>query len=179
MEIKNKRIKLREINKKDKEDIIETLDNLNVSKWLLVFPHPFKPEDAEKTINKAIKNSKEKPRKTYNLGIELKEKLIGGIGLVNINFEQKTAGIMYWLGEEFQKKGYGTEALESILNFAFNDLKLRKVTAEVYPGNNPSTKLLEKFNFKKEGYLRKSKICKADGKIKDSIYYGLLKEEYK
>jgi RimJ/RimL family protein N-acetyltransferase len=41
-----------------------------------------------------------------------------------------------------------------------------------------SAKLLEKFGAKQEGLKRKSRICKADGKIKDELIYGLLKEDY-
>ena len=75
--------------------------------------------------------------------------------------------------------GYGTEALGALLNFAFNKLKLRRVEAGVFFGNPASGKLLEKFGAKQEGLRRKSNRCKADGKIKDEIIYGLLKEEWK
>ncbi|MBU0959265.1 MAG: GNAT family N-acetyltransferase [Nanoarchaeota archaeon] len=180
MEIKSERIILREFNEEDKKIIVPLLNNLNVTKWLLVYPFPFDLSDAEKTINHMIKRSLENPRTSYNLAIELKKskELIGGIGLVKIDLEQKTGGVMYWVGEKYWRNGYGSEALKIILDFAFNVLKLRRLYAEVYPGNDSSINLLEKFGFKKEGYLRKSVICKADGKIKDTLYYGLLKEDY-
>jgi len=56
---------------------------------------------------------------------------------------------------------------------------LRRIEASVFVGNPSSGKLLEKFGAKQEGFRRKSKISKADGRIKDEIMYGLLKEEYK
>jgi len=180
MEFLTKRLKIREYKITDCKKIVPLLNNLKVTQWLLVYPNPFLIEDAEKTINHMIKRSEENPRTSYNLAITLNknEELIGGIGLVKMDFNQKIGMVMYWLGEEYWRAGYGSEALRAILNFGFNELKLRKISAEVYPGNEGSVKLLEKFGFKKEGNLRQSSICKADGKIKDTFYYGLLREEY-
>ena len=181
MEIKNNKIKLREFKEEDKERLSNLLDNINISRWLLVYPSPFKLEDAEKTLKHMIKRSLEEPRTSYNLAIELLDtgELIGGIGLTKIDLTQKTGGVMYWLGENYWKKGYGAEALKGILDFAFNKLDLRRINAEVYPGNDASASLLKKFGFIKEGHLRQSAICNADKKIKDTFYYGLLKEDYK
>ncbi len=180
MEIKTDRLLLREFYITDISGISILLNNIDVSKWLLVFPCPFGFYDAENTVKHMIKRSKEKPRTSYNLAVELNEgkMLIGNIGLVRIDLSNKTGMVMYWLGRNFWGKGYGSEALGKVLKFAFNKLKLRRLSAEVYPGNLGSIKLLEKFGFKKEGVLRKSVVCKVDGKIKDTILYSLLDEEY-
>jgi RimJ/RimL family protein N-acetyltransferase len=180
MELETKRLKIREFKIEDNKRVSTLLNNLEVTRWLLVFPFPFTLSDADKTIEHMLKRAEENPRTSYNLAIELKDtkELIGNIGLVKIDLNQKTAMIMYWLGEEYWKRGYGSEALNKVLDFAFDILGLRKISAEVYPGNEGSSKLLEKFNFKEEGHLRKTAICLADNQIKDTIYYGLLKEEY-
>ena len=39
--------------------------------------------------------------------------------------------------------------------------------------------MIESCGFKLEGIKRKGARCAADGKIKDDLFYGLLKEEYK
>lgn len=86
---------------------------------------------------------------------------------------------MYFIGENYQGKGFGTEAVKFLINFSFKKIKLRKISAEVYPRNKISIRLLKKLGFREEGYLRKEYICRADKKIKDVVYFGLLKEDFK
>jgi RimJ/RimL family protein N-acetyltransferase len=179
MRLITKRLILRRVEVKDVKSIIENINNLNVSKWLLVVPYPYKMKDAKWWINHVKKEKKDK--KSYNFGIELKaeKKIIGGISLDKVDKRQGTASTGYWLGENYWKKGYGSEALKAVFNFAFNKLKLRRIEAEVFEGNPSSGKLLEKYGFKKEGVKRENNVCKADKKVKNAICYGLLKREYK
>lgn len=181
MRLETKRLTLREWKKTDTNALINILNNLKVSKWLIFVKYPYTNKDAEKDIKDSIKRSGKKEREDYNLAIELKseKKVIGEMELVNVDKFQEKAEIDYWLGEEYWGKGFGSEALEKTLQFAFEDLKLRKVEARVFVGNPSSGKLLEKFGFKKEGVRKKSYRCKADNKIKDEIVYGLLKEGWK
>lgn len=83
----------------------------------------------------------------------------------------------YWLGRKYHGQGYGSEALEAVIDFAFKRLKLRRLEAEVFRGNPSSGRLLEKYGFREEGLKRKARRSKADGKIKDEYIYGLLREE--
>jgi len=181
MKLETKRLILRDITRKDTKDIIENINNLNVSKWLLVVPYPYKLKDAKWWVNHCQESRKKKKKDNYNFGIELKEekKIIGGIGLEKIDKFQGKAEVGYWLGEDYWNQGYGSEALNEVLKFAFNKLKLRRIQAGVFAGNPSSGKLLEKFGAKLEGTKRKAVKCKADGKIKDELIYGLLKEEWR
>jgi [ribosomal protein S5]-alanine N-acetyltransferase len=179
--IKTKRLILRNWKQKDEKDLIESLDNLNVTKWMLIFPHPFTKKDATKLLKKYEVSYQKKNKENYSFAISLKEsgKVIGGINLSKINPLQKKGMTSYWINEDYWQKGYGSEAMKAILDFGLKKLKLRRIDAGVYPGNRGSSKLLKKFGFKKEGRHRKCWFCVADKKIKDSISYGLLKEEYR
>jgi ribosomal-protein-alanine N-acetyltransferase len=181
MKLITKRLILREFETRDAKDIVENINNLNVTKWLLIVPYPYRLKDAKWWIKECHKTRKEKPRKNYDFCIELKKekKVIGGIGLGKVNKFNGTATAGYWLGEEYWRQGYGSEALSVLLNFGFKKLKLRRIEAGVFAGNPASGKLLEKFGAKREGIKRKSCRCKADKKIKDEYIYGLLKEEGK
>lgn len=177
MKIETERLILRKPAMKDIKDLIENINNLNVSRCLLVVPYPYTVKDARWWIN----NCKEKPKDDPNFNIELKseKKLIGGIGLANINNHQKTATLGYWLGEKYWRKGIVTEAIIPLLDFAFNKLKLRRLDILVFIGNEPSTNLAKKIGAKHEGTRKKAAICKATGKIHDEKIYGLLKEDWK
>lgn len=178
MKLITKRLVLRQITEKDIGDIVKNINNLNVSKWLLVVPYPYKRKDAIVWIEHQKKESEKKPRTSYQFGIELKseKKIIGGCGIKKIDKAQGTCEVGYWLGQPCWKQGYGSEALEALINLAFKKLKLRRIEAHVHKGNPSSGKLLEKFGFKLEGMKRKAAISRANGKIYDSYIYGLLKE---
>jgi len=178
--IETERLILRQPNKADISDVVRNLSNLEVSRWLLVVPYPYTRKDAQWYINHCAEKLKKKPRTDYSYWIELKEsgEVIGGIGLSGIKFDQGTGTIGYWLGTSHHRKGYGSEALEALIDLAFKRLKLRRLEAGVIVGNPSSGVLLEKYGFKLEGLKRKAVIPKATGKIVDEHIYGLLRREY-
>ncbi len=181
MKIKTKRLILRPIKESDKEALIENINNLNVSKWLLVVPYPYTKKDADWWINHCNEKWKKKEKDSYDFAIELKsERLqIGGIGLSHYDRFQRTAEIGYWLGEKYWRKGYISEALEAVINFAFKKLKLRRINIFAFKGNEASNGVINKFRLKLEGIKRKAVRCKATGEIHDENLYSLLKEEWK
>jgi len=181
MQIETKRLILREWNKKDINDIIEGLNNYDVSKWLPFAPHPYTKKDAKEWITNCTKGSKKKNRDSYELAIELKaeKKVIGGIALSKINKFQGTAGGGIWLNSKYQKQGYGTEAFGARIEFAFNKLGLRRLENGFVRGNKPSFKMQKKFGYRVEGIRRERFRCKADGKIRDEYATALLKKDWK
>lgn len=79
--IETDRLVLRQYKLEDVDDIVEGLNNLNVTKWLQGAPYPYTEKDALDFINKSIDNS------LYNFAIILKSenKVIGGTQLTNID----------------------------------------------------------------------------------------------
>lgn len=108
----------------------------------------------------------------YLFGIFLKHsnRHIGNIKLGAINFHYKTADISYFIGEkDCWGKGYATEAINLVVDFAFTELELFKVQAGVIEENLGSCKVLEKCGFTKEAVLKKQFII--DSRRKDQIIY--------
>jgi RimJ/RimL family protein N-acetyltransferase len=102
---------------------------------------------------------------------------IGLIELNNIDWKNRNAEIGIFIAyENLRNKGFGSDTLKVIINYAFNELNLFKLYAKIAEDNYPSIKLFEKFNFKKEAVLRKN-IFKNNEYI-DLLIYGLLKEEF-
>ena len=180
MKIETKRLILRPLKNSDAKSIVENVNNLSISKWLLVVPYPYTIKDAKKWIidNKEKWSTKKKSEYSFGIGVKKDGKIIGGIGLHKINNEQGTATIGIWLGKNYQREGLGSEAFTALLNLAFNKLKLRRVEAGIFVGNPASPKLMTKFGGKLEGTKRKSCRSKADNKIHDEMIYGLLKEDW-
>lgn len=181
MRLETNRLILRDWTLQDVNDLVEGLNDIEVAKWLAFVPHPYTTADAEKWIHYCIKSSKEeKERAAYHLAIELKsnQKVIGGISIDKINRYQGTAGGGIWMNSNYQGQGYGTEAFGRRIEFAFDELKLRRLENGYFKGNESSFKLQEKFGYKLEGIKRKAFVCMADGEIRDEYVTGLLKEEW-
>ena len=69
-----------------------------------------------------------------------------------------------------------TEAMNSVLDYAFNDLDFHRLEADTDPDNAASLALLEKFGFQREGYFRERWF--VHGKWHDSVMLGLLRSYY-
>lgn len=118
--------------------------------------------------------------RSYEFAITNKEngELLGAIALSN-NQKSKNGAIAYWIGEKYWGKGYGTEAVKALIDFAFEEKKLHKVFARYFKSNPASGKIMEKIGMKQEGLL-KDHVLK-DGKYEDLFYYGIInpQEDFK
>ena len=172
--IETKRLLLRQWNKNDISDIVEGLNNINVSKWLAGAPFPYTIEDAKSFVQKTIDND------LYNFAIILKKenKVIGGTQITNISYDNGTAGGGIWINEKYQGNGFGTEAFGARLKYAFEILGLRRLENGYFKGNEKSHQMQLKFGYKDEGIRRKRFLSKATGNLEDEYITGLLKDEW-
>lgn len=117
-----------------------------------------------------------KPGET-ELMIVRKDKVIGHISLSGIHSCDRTGDISFCIADpNDRRKGYCTEALRLMLEYAFDTLNVHKVCATVFAFNDASLRVLEKCGFAKEGVLRQQRFC--DGTYHDEILFGLLREDY-
>ena len=102
---------------------------------------------------------------------------IGECGFHTWDFKHNRAELFYTLRNESDKrKGLMTEALKIVLKYGYNELKIHRVEALVANSNTASVRLLEHYQFKKEGTMREDYI--VNGKNEDSDCYSLLKWEW-
>lgn len=172
--IETERLILRQWDMGDINDVVEGLNNLNVTKWLAGAPFPYTIEDAKHFIQKTIDND------LYNFAIILKSenKAIGGTQLTNVSLDNGTAGGGIWINEKYQGYGYGSEAFGARIKYAFEVLGLRRLENGYFKGNEKSHKMQLRFGYKDEGIRRQRFISKATGKIEDEYITGLLRDEW-
>src|SRR5262245_17670559 len=121
------RLILREWSPDDISDLIEGLNDLNVSMWLAFVPHPYTKKDAERWIQHCISIYQHAgERSDYEFAIVLKseQKVIGGVSLSRISRLHETAGGGIWVNSRYQGEGYGSEAFGEKIRFAFEELGL-------------------------------------------------------
>ena len=96
------------------------------------------------------------------------DKALGSIYLQNFNLESRQAEEGIFLGEEeAYGRGIGTEAAALVLKYAFETLKLHKLTARVLSYNQGSRRMHEKAGYVMESYLKDELFL--DGKYEDLI----------
>ncbi|MBU8919269.1 GNAT family N-acetyltransferase [Bacillus sp. FJAT-29953] len=111
----------------------------------------------------------------YNFGIFTtdNDELIGTIGLYRILLDPLQSAIIgYSLSKNHNGKGYATEAVKLVLDYAFTTLKLHRIEAGVMQHNIGSIRVLEKAGFEKEG-ISKSNV-KINGKWEDHQVLAII-----
>jgi RimJ/RimL family protein N-acetyltransferase len=106
------------------------------------------------------------------------DELVGYLELDGINWQHGVCGLGLAIGDPAQRgRGYGREAAELALTFAFDELNLHRVQATVFSYNVRSIALLEKVGFRREGAFRE--FLQRDGQRHDMLLYGLLCHEWR
>ncbi len=110
------------------------------------------------------------------LGIWWQGHLAGIIGAGNIDWENRSTTIGYWLGETYQGKGLMTGACRALLDYLFLDLKLHRIEIRCAVGNARSCAVPKRLGFLKEGLLRHAQAF--DDHYLDLEVYGLIAEDW-
>ncbi len=103
------------------------------------------------------------------------EALIGTCSLFNFSQPSRRAEIGYCLASSAWGRGYMYEALTELIRYAFDELKLHRLEADIDPRNSASERILLRLGFVKEGHLRARWI--VDDETSDSALYGLLQSD--
>lgn len=118
------------------------------------------------------------PRTLYVFAIVLKEnpQLAGLFGMILSAPKKKSAEVWYKLHKDHWRRGYASEALECMLQFAFETLALHRIEAGCAVENMASIRVLEKAGMLREGHRRKALPIR--GQWVDNYEYALLEEDY-
>lgn len=170
MELIEGKVRIRPVRYSDRESLAKLANNKKI--WLNVrdmFPHPYTVADAEKFIDSV---KQQDPQVTF--AIEYDFKFVGAIGLVlQKDVYRFSAELGYWVGEPFWGKGIATQALSLLCKYAFDELKMEKLFAGVFNGNEGSKKVLLKCGFQQEGIARRA-IFK-NHTFMDEVKFGKVK----
>ena len=164
-------IQLRNVDTATPEEIQKLANNHAIAVNLRdAFPYPYTVEDAVTYLELAANGVL-----GHVFGIYNNDTFVGCCSLIPQNDVYRiNAEIGYWIGEPYWGRGYATDAVRQCLKFAFEELNLLRVYANIYEYNIGSMKVLEKVGFEKEAII-KSSIMK-EGKIFDEHLYSIRKQ---
>jgi len=99
-------------------------------------------------------------------------KMIGNVVFWRMDFPNYRAEIGYLLTPLHWRKGLVSEALKAIISFAFEEMGLHSIEANINPENEASRAILLKHGFVKEAYFKEDYYF--NGKFLDSEIYSLI-----
>ncbi|MFV0517106.1 MAG: GNAT family N-acetyltransferase [Aminipila sp.] len=102
--------------------------------------------------------------------------MIIGYALIRIDYKSEIFELRRIAISE-KSKGYGKEAMEALLKYAFEQMNINRFWLDVYPDNFIGIKLYEGLGMHCDGTLRQN--YKSERGYLDQIIYSMLKEEYK
>jgi RimJ/RimL family protein N-acetyltransferase len=142
--LETKRLALRAPRLEDAKTIAALANDRRIAENVARIPHPYKKSDAESFISLANKAGGEAV-----FLITLRDETV--IGACGIATSEKTPELGYWLGVPYWGKGYATEALHAVIDYAFTDLAHKSLQAGARVTNPASRHVLEKCGFQWTG----------------------------
>lgn len=142
--LETKRLALRAARLEDAKAVAALANDRRIAENTARIPYPYKLADAEQFIAGASKKGEAAYLVTLRDGT-----IVGACGLM---FREDDAPeIGYWLGVPYWNKGYATEALHALIDYAFTDLTHDAVQAGARVTNPASRRVLEKCGFQWTG----------------------------
>ena len=137
-------------------------------------------EEAEAEFKKILADMRDPRREYYFLRMELKKtrEQVGSIGYTVTDRapQGKTVHLGYFTFPLFWGNGYTTEAAKRVLEYAFAEDGVYRVTTGCLKENAGSEAVMLKCGLKKEAELPDHVL--HDGKMKTRLEYGLTKSEW-
>jgi RimJ/RimL family protein N-acetyltransferase len=143
-------------------------------------PTPIYSEELLRTyISTAIADRKNHFRYGFAIWDKQANQYAGSTSYLSIVNKDKRLEIGYtWVGKTFQGTGLNAKVKSLLVNYAFKELEFERVEFKTDERNATSRRALEKLGAIYEGCLR-SHMLMSDGFRRNSVYYSILKNEWK
>jgi RimJ/RimL family protein N-acetyltransferase len=141
--LETERLTLRAPRHEDVKAIAILANDRRIAANTARIPHPYGVADAEQFIASVNKRDGE-----TCFVMMLDGKLIGACG---IDPREDSPELGYWLGAPYWSRGFTTEAVRAVIDYAFGDLKHETLQAGARVSNPASRRVLEKCAFQWTG----------------------------
>lgn len=169
-------VELRAYKEEDIEIATKFINDEETKKFLCIgVPFPMTKWEEESWV----KSRKAGVDFTYDFAIENLEtgKYIGGCSINESDTKNRKCTIGIMIGDKScWGKGYGTDALNILIKFIFEELNMEKVKLSVFGFNERAKACYKKVGFKEEGILKKEIF--RNGKYHDEIVMAMFKEDF-
>ena len=172
--LETRRLRLRALTMRDEGDMFRYASDPEVSRHVLWDAHRT-PRDTRSTLRSALRQYRAGQPSSFAIERKSDRRMIGTIGFMWINCEHRSGEVGYSLARDCWNQGYATEALQAVLDFGFDTLRLHRIEAQHETDNPASGRVMEKCGMVCEGTLRSRVFNK--GRFSDVKLYAVLRED--
>ena len=172
--LRTDRLLLRPFQLTDADDVYAYARDSEWGRYLPV-PSPYEYRHAVEFVARSVLA----PRDTNPvLAICLSGRCVGGIN-IRIDTSSGTGEIGYSIARAHWGKGLTAEAARAVMDWAFYEFDLAKITAMADQVNTRSSRVMEKLGMRRDGLLRSERPSDADpGARQDMVVYSVLRDEW-
>ena len=170
-ELTTNRLRLRQLTENDMPELFEIRSDPEAMRYI-DRPLAVGENDALRLIRIITEGLEKNESITWAISFKDKPELIGTIGYWQVQPDNFRAEIGYILHPRYHRQGIMQEAMEPIIDFAFNHMNLHSIEANILAQNIGSQKLLEKHHFVKEAHFREN--CFFNNRFIDTAIYSKL-----
>jgi RimJ/RimL family protein N-acetyltransferase len=171
--IQGTKVRLRALEPGDLPHFVRWLNDPETRRFMNV-RYPLSMTEEEAWWEHFVQN-----RSDHIFAIETREgAYIGNIGLHGIEPENRRAELGVIIGDQrYWGQGYGTDAIRTMVTWAFEYLNLNRISLRVFAYNTRAIRAYEKAGFQREGAMRQARY--TDGEYYDEIIMGVLRDEFR
>lgn len=176
--IPGKRVRLRPVDKDDLPRFVKWLADPELRSYL-DNPLPISPAQEERWFERNLAAGSEQ---TWSIDLQPPDAVgpwqhIGSCGYRCVDARSRAgeAGILVGARDHWGK-GYGTDALQTLVAWGFYTLNLNRVQVRVFADNERAIRSCQKVGFQLEGRLRQGNF--ANGAYRDVLIMGVLRQDW-
>jgi ribosomal-protein-alanine N-acetyltransferase len=174
-ELESKRLRFRKLTNADAPEILVLRGNPETMQFI---PRPLIKDIEGALAHIKMINEKIDDNIDINWAVTEKEsdECIGIMGFYRTQPEHYRTELGYMITPEHWGKGYVTEAVTVLLDFAFNSLQFHSIEAVIDSRHIASERVLQKVGFVKEAHFKENFYY--NNEFTDTVIYGLLKRNF-
>lgn len=144
-------------------------------RWFPWVERTTSPDDVAAFIDRSLVRFAQ--RDGFEGGLRWHGRLVGGLGVHNVDRDDGSGEIGYWLAQSAQGQGLMTRAVAALVRHLFEEEGFVRVEIRCDPDNVRSCAVPERLGFQLEGRLRRAGLLR--GRPFDHAVYGLLDDEWR
>ncbi len=171
-------VKLRAVELSDLDRYVEWINDAEVTQFLATqAPHPVSRVQEEEWIRQAVTQTRP-PEITYAIETLEDGRHIGSVSLHRVGHLAHHSELGVLIGDKaYWNRGFGTDAITTMLRLAFEELNLNRVYLQVNADNGRAIACYRKCGFIEEGRLRQDRY--RNGRYDDTLIMGVLRDEFR
>jgi RimJ/RimL family protein N-acetyltransferase len=132
-------------------------------------------EQATEMLNGVITRARQEPRTEYYFAVDCVDAGLVGFARLGLNGVQ-AAKLGGATAADYWGRGYATDAVRTLVDFGFRELKLHRISAAIGPENAASIAIVRRLGMMYEGRIRDHVY--TNGQWRDSLLYSVLADEW-